>query len=96
MPPLNIASVLSRYFLDLDKTYEVCEQKQEKNLYSYVNKDSLQLLHDNNSPLSREHQEKLAYVLRVLNPNNQLHIGEDHHIQKLTGHYQESKIDLNE
>jgi hypothetical protein len=104
MPPLDIASVLSRFFLDLDQTYaicarqtyDICTRKPTLNLADYVNADNLQLLHDNNSHQSKDYQEKLAFVLIVLNPDNQLHIGEGHDIQKLIGDCQENKIDPNE
>ena len=106
MPLSNrpIEQVLSRQFLDLShthdicvrQTYDICTREPILDLVNYVNKDGLQLLHDNNSHLSQEHQEKLAFVLVVLNSNNHFKIGEDYHIQTLIGHCHENKIDLNE
>lgn len=93
---INIALVLSRYILDFEETYAVCKQKLTENLPSYVNKDGLQLLYDNNSHRSAEHQEKLAFVFSVLNPNNELQVGISYHVAKLMGCPYSSNMDEND
>lgn len=106
MPLSNrpIEQVLSRQFLDLSHTHDICVRQTYDigtrepilDLVNYVNKDGLQLLHDNNSHLSQEHQEKLVFVLMVLNPNNHFKIGEDYHIQTLMGHDKYNNTDSDE